>query len=70
MIGIYNNGFDTYRVTNILTHELGHAIGLAQITEQVAQTNNISSVMVESVSSPYFSGYPTSFDGTNILKMY
>lgn len=65
-----NYNFDTYTVTNIVMHELGHALGLAQITVSHAQLNNISSVMIESVSSSYFSGNPTSFDETNLRKLY
>lgn len=52
-------------------HEMGHAIGLAQITVADAQRLNIHSVMVEYIfDDTYFSGYPTAFDGINILKMY
>jgi hypothetical protein len=67
---LFNYQFDTYTVTNILTHELGLSLGLAQIPVDIARANNIYSVMVGDISSPYFSTYPTSFDEANLLKLY
>ena len=58
------------QMTDIVTHEIGHAIGLADISPGYAETNNITSLMVNSIDSSYFSSYPTSFDITNIEKMY
>lgn len=66
-----NYNFDTYTVTNIVTHELGHSLGLAQITLDTARANNIHSVMVEDVfDKTYFNGYPTVLDEANLLKIY
>jgi predicted Zn-dependent protease len=56
-------------IASIAMHEIGHAIGLAQISENLAQANNIYSIMVESIVSPYFSNI-TSFDIGNIRKLY
>lgn len=68
----YQYSFDAYTQMDIVAHELGHALGLADIQESYAATNNIYSIMVNSVypQSAHFSSYPTDFDGSNINLLY
>lgn len=68
----YTYPFDTATQTNIVAHELGHALGLADISEQDASNTGIFSIMVNSVYPPttHFSQYPTEFDRTNIFSLY
>ncbi len=68
----YQYNFDPLTQTDIVTHELGHALGLADISEAAAASAGISSIMVNSVYPPsaHFSGYPTNFDKTNIFTLY
>lgn len=57
------------KIFHIMMHEIGHTIGLADISDEVADANNITSVMTN-IFSVYFHNSPTSFDRTNIKKMY
>jgi hypothetical protein len=68
----YSYSFDIATQTNIVAHELGHALGLADIREADAANAGIFSIMVNSVYPPsaHFSQYPTEFDRKNIFSLY
>ncbi|WP_312371405.1 hypothetical protein [Lachnoclostridium sp.] len=65
-------GFNDNTVQKIVVHELGHVLGLADITNLVAENQKIYSVMVNDVTqSPYFRETPTfDFDRLNLNKPY
>jgi len=68
----YSYPFDAATQTNIVAHELGHALGLAEISEADAANAGFFSIMVNSVYPPsaHYSPYPTEFDKTNIFSLY
>lgn len=57
---------------NIVTYELGHALGLADINEVDAINTGIFSVMVNRIvpQSNRFNPYPTQFDKVNLDVLY
>lgn len=68
----YQYQFDVLTQTDIVAHELGHALGLADISEQQASSAGIYSIMVNSIYPPsaHFSRYMTEFDRNNIFTLY
>jgi hypothetical protein len=54
-----------------ILHEIGHTIGLADVSSLTAQQEGFTSVMVNNVHSAYHSEYPTyDFDKYNIVALY
>ncbi len=64
------NGISDEYLYKVVLHEIGHTIGLANITADHAQANNIYSVMVFDMNSPRHTELPAEFDKLNLLKLY
>lgn len=63
-------GSSDTKIGQIIGHEIGHTIGLKDITSGAAAIDNIYSIIVHDMTSPYHYDYITTFDSINIKKMY
>lgn len=69
-IDFYSYSFDDPTITDITAHEIGHSIGLKDISPANAEALDIYSIMVQGVFHSHFSSYQTIFDYNNIIKLY
>lgn len=68
---IYTNGISNESVKEIMLHEVGHTVGLKDISAGTAASQGFTSVMVNEMSSSYHAEFPTyDFDRYNILELY
>lgn len=64
-------GVDGGTIYDVIMHEIGHTIGLADIKRQDAEAIGLYSLMINDMDSPNFRSAPTyEFDRVNIRKMY
>lgn len=67
----YTNGFTDAFINSIIKHEIGHTLGLKDISVAKAKELDKESIMVNSLSSSWHSNYITySFDRVNLLENY